>query len=407
MTTSNSINHELLTQIKAILLSDPAFMTSIQDFVRPGIFSPSNAKFNPDGTYILPSTIPPTHKLDAPIERLEILAPHVPAYRSLVKRLSDLKAYQEEATAKLVADLETSILSDQTKIKDLDDLLIMEEKELLRLQGVNFKSVKAKILGKQAINSSRTQDSVVTMKTERSRIEQGLRESTAKLEKARIALQLSNSDSAAFAVVQKDLTNLLNQTFNAALDLTRKIHEKLLSTHKSITAFKKANPHENNNFCYLSEQEILVSKRFNMLKEAEATYKEIRKDAEILIKIVPDLESRLPEFRLMVPDLILEHAFANYTYKGEYDSRFNTFQVFAIDKNHLICQNDLDKVQKAFSWLKDSLESITVHRAMVKSDLDMKETELNIFRMGCFEVAAEWHSGRAKLDKFGMMKLLA
>ncbi|KAJ3099908.1 hypothetical protein HDU97_002692 [Phlyctochytrium planicorne] len=433
-----------------MLLSDPSFMTAIKTFLQThpdpitvpglGIFSPSNAKFNGDGSYILPSPIPPTHKLDAPIERLELLVPHVPMYLELVRKVLDLKPYQEAAASKgkFVADLESSITADQTKIKDLEAQLLKEEKEKesAKPQGFSFKSVKAKISSKQELPQKDTTEFIKTEIAQRNRT---LQESTATLEKAKVAAQLANSDSAAFVAAQTDLIKFLNETmssfdtydtallqsatieseslhhkvqsdiktFQAAVDVARKIYSNLSAAHKSIAVFKKANPQSDANL--FSQQNQFVKKRYEVLMAAEAKYAEARKDAEVLIKIVPALEPRLPEFRLKVPELFIEHAFPNYTPgpRPEYDDRFNAFQEFVVDKNISISFSHIEILLPASQWLRDAIESMTLHETMVKSDLNMKETELNVFRMGCFEIVADGQSGRAKLDEFGIMKLLA
>ncbi|KAJ3099907.1 hypothetical protein HDU97_002691 [Phlyctochytrium planicorne] len=184
------------------------------------------------------------------------------------------------------------------------------------------------------------------------------------------------------------------KAFEAAVEVSRKIYVNLSLAHKSIIEFKQANPIGYLKF-YRSQVQV-VKKRFDALMDAEEKYKEIRKDAQVLIKLIPALESRLPDFRLKVPEL-----------NGESDGRFNAFQEFVVDKNLFICHGHVEKHLEAVNWLKESIESMALHDTMVKSDIDTKEMELNVFRMGCFELVAAEQGGRAKLDKLGMMKLLA
>ncbi|KAJ3099906.1 hypothetical protein HDU97_002690 [Phlyctochytrium planicorne] len=211
-----SANHDLNIQIKAVLLADPAFISAVQQLVQNhvgpiavpgvGIIPPSNARFNADGSYVLPSAIPPTHELEAPIERLEFLFPHVPTYLELVRKVLDLRPYQETAVAKgkVVADLEISITTDEARIKDLEARLAKEERELQNPQGFSFKSAKSKI-------SASNIDSTETFRQQIAQREQTLRDTKAKLEKAKIGSQLTNSDSAAFMNSQRDLIKLLNE----------------------------------------------------------------------------------------------------------------------------------------------------------------------------------------------------
>ncbi|KAJ3099904.1 hypothetical protein HDU97_002688 [Phlyctochytrium planicorne] len=447
---------EVVALVKSLLISDPEIMTAMRDFMHnhpapvavPGFgdIEPSSAKFNEDGSYILPNQIPPTHQMGSVHELpLETLVQVLPLYNDLVKKIAELKAYQETAAAKtqIVKNLERGIAVHQTWLNQHPEpqakaaattLAAKYDETIGKLDSISFKSVRDKISGKSKEIKQREQEEQENINAERIVRTKSLQEQKAKLEKARIGAQLANSDCSGLAGAQKELLDLLEKilgsldnddtafllsalkesnniaakvsadlkAFQAAVSVATTMDERLLVALKAIIA-------QQNNYgksLLFPEQEKIVAARNKGMDTAEQSYLKIQEEAEILGKLVPSLKTALPAFRLKVPDLFLEHVFPNYPGGGHVDTRFDEFQNFVMIKNAAICKEHKVKLQTILAGLKQSLDSISSVYSLVRADLDEKNMELNVYRMECVEVMAAKESGRPRLDRADMRRLL-
>ncbi|KAJ3099905.1 hypothetical protein HDU97_002689 [Phlyctochytrium planicorne] len=446
MTTNKE---ELVALVRSLLISDPDILRTMKGLISdvevvktirdsmaahpapinvPGFgeIEPCHAIFNPDGSYILPSQIPPTHQMSTLHEPIPFHQP-LATYNGLVKRLADLKANQETAAAKnqIVKDLERAIAADQ-------NWLTQHPEPPAKPDSMSFKALRNMIKGKET--KQKEQEEQEKINAERIVRTKSLQELKAKLEKAQIGAQLANADCVGLPETQKELLRQLDQiwgtltthdsaflvsaikeghelgakisadfrAFQAALSVAKKMGEKLAVALQALID-QELQPFWKSTGS--SEQERLNGLRKKAVDVAEKAYVKVREDAESLTKVLASQNLGLPEFRLKVPELFLEHTFSNYL-REEVDTRFDKFQNFIITRNGAICREHKLKVMAIIEWLQKSLNSMSSSHALVMADLEHKNMELNVYRMECVEMVATKESGRPKLDRADMRRLL-
>ncbi|KAJ3099902.1 hypothetical protein HDU97_002686 [Phlyctochytrium planicorne] len=441
ITPSSSDNcNELLAMMKAMLVGNPAMMDAMHEFMLSqsppvkvpgfGIIHPSNASFSVEGVYTLPAEIPPTHKLTSPPEPLLYLDQFIPAYLDLVKRVAELKAYQEAAAAKkeVVEDLEKGITTDRKWLDFLEEQQQKDTQDVQKIQGFSFKSVKAKISGKYDEAKQKELEELEKTKAEKASREQSLREKTAKLEKAKIAYEHAKADAVALSATQKELIRFMEQAMAAhdtnetafllsaiqdGKSLSSKVGADLKAFQAALQiASKMVETMKAAKTCLFKCRQDFWGDTFKgqgveYVEEAERLYVDVRKDADLLIKIVPALEMKLPEFRLRVPDLVLQFGGKGDFGEFDHEGRMAAFKIFIMDKNFSICTKEKERLEAAVKWLRESIDSIVFFNAMVRSDLERKSMEMNVYRMACFEAVAATQSSKPRLDKSDLIRLLA
>ncbi|KAJ3099901.1 hypothetical protein HDU97_002685 [Phlyctochytrium planicorne] len=415
--SSTSQHDAVLASIQALLISNPDMMAAMQQFMdgqAPRFFvkvagfgnvAPSKAKVDAKGVYSPPGEIIDGLKISVPEEPMDQLQSHIPSYLELVSKVKELKRVEADLAAKaqVVQDLEKSIENDRKWIEVLEQQETQAAKESHKSEGFSFKSVKAKINGKADENQHKLED----IRKEKAGKETSIRESTAKLEKARIGLQLVTSDTSALSVVRKDLHDLLEMALsthseNNYLDLISAAREaKQLADHisRDTKSFKAAQSlcQTIHTKCTETAEHLnkVRSERWNVKNDQMETIelcmynvhkcmREAQESRKLLCELISDIDEKLPSMELQFPPFLIEFT----GYSGMTYSEIASLQDFVLRKNVEILKKLTKKAEVLLAWLNKAIDSMETVEAVATMDAKGKETQLNLFRMGCFEKAA-------------------
>ncbi|KAJ3099900.1 hypothetical protein HDU97_002684 [Phlyctochytrium planicorne] len=411
MSSSNSTSHSqqdvLLASMQAILISNPDMMAAMQQFLTgqlPSYFvkvpgfgnvAPSKASVDANGIYSLPDIIRDVPKVSVPSEPMGHLESHLAAYLELVSKVKELKRVEADTAAKAqaVQDLEKSIENDRKWIE------VFEQQEAQGVQMSKKSEGLTKITGK---SDESNQHKLEDIRKEKATKEASIRETTAKLEKARIGLQLATSDASSLSIGRKDMLSLLEMALSthsdsnyvdlvSALQEAKQLSDQVSRDTKTYRAAQSLCRSIYNNCSEILVQleEVRKAKiswtdsavRTGLLK-ARKCMAEVEEHRKLLFELIPGMSEKLPLIELQIPPLLLEFNSRNMT------DNVSILQDFILRQNVEDIKKVTGKLKVLMGWLNNAVDSMVAMEAVAVMDLKGKKMQLNVFRMGCFEKVA-------------------
>ncbi|KAJ3104730.1 hypothetical protein HDU97_008909 [Phlyctochytrium planicorne] len=415
---------QMLAMMQAMVIANPALLSQLNSAAQDPITKisqlppaihipkigkvvPSSANVDTSGNYTLVYGLTdPIHAIpefDGALEGLVV------SYVRLVEEVRKLVGADDKAEMQriLVQELTLAIELDKKALVDLIAQEAKEAKDVKKMEGFSFKSMKAKMSGKFDDAKQKELQEFERVKEARMSKERAIADNTRLLSVATSELDTLNSTAATLLRYRKELINTINKAFETStnpssthlstqLDQGKLLIRQIFIDVKAFQAAKElmedAKKAVRHALFYLKE--AIGSGQWNVFngnsiseinmirmseecaKSTESAVMELKK----ICDIVPAVQKMLSSINIQTPNATLAYMTQSLG--------INLMNLEMLRRNETVLNRTQQELEAIDGWLDKCVASMKVALVSIKEQVGRTRKALTVYRMGCLEVTA-------------------